>query len=144
MDTSLLLVVPVPFRVIEGRYGLDEQTCDGLGRWVEHFGRIVMAAPVLPEKQAKELSKTETWRAIADLPCADQIELVPLPYAYKPVVYFRHYSEVRKLLSAKIQECEYLCFAPSVWIGDWASVACSEAIRLDRSYAMWRIESSMK
>ncbi len=137
MDTSLLLVVPVPFRVVDGQYGLDEQTCDGLVRWVEHFGRIVMAAPILPDKQAQELSKTETWRAIADLPCADRIELVPLPYGYKPAVYFRHYSRVRKLLSAKIQECEYLCFAPAVWIGDWASVACSEAIRLHRSYAMW-------
>lgn len=137
MDTSLLLVVPVPFRVVNGRYGLDEQTCDGLVRWVEQFDRLVMAAPVLPEKQAQELSKTETWRAIEDLPCADRIELVPLPYAYKPVDYVRHYAKVRNLLRVKIQECQYLCFAPAVWIGDWASVAGSEAIRLNRSYAIW-------
>ncbi len=137
MDTSLLLVLPVPFRLVDGRYGLDEQTCDGLIRWVEHFDRIVMAAPVLADDQAKELSTTETWRAIEELPCANQLELVPLPYAYKPAMYLRHYDTVRRLLSAKIQECDYLCFAPAVWIGDWASVACLEAIKLKRSYAMW-------
>jgi glycosyltransferase involved in cell wall biosynthesis len=137
MDTSLLLVVPVPFRVVNGRYGLDEQTCDGLIRWVEHFGRVVMAAPVLPEAEARELSKTETWRAIADLPCADQIELVPLPFAYKPIIYVRQYRKIRNLLREKIQDCQLLCFAPAVWIGDWATVACTEAVRLNRSYAVW-------
>lgn len=136
MDTSLLLVVPVRFRVVNGRYGLDEQTCDGLIRWTEHFDRLVMAAPVLPETETQEILD-QTWRAIEDLPCADRVELVPLPYAYKPIVFIREYSRIRKLLSAKIQECEYLCFAPCVWIGDWGGVACSEAIRLKRSYAVW-------
>jgi glycosyltransferase involved in cell wall biosynthesis len=120
-----------------GQYGLDEQTCDGLIRWCEHFDRLVIASPFATGDRAKEISKTETWRAIADLPCADRIELVPLPYGYKPIVYFRNYRRVRELLSAKIQACEYLCFAPAIWIGDWASVACSEAIRLKRSYAVW-------
>ncbi|MCU0549346.1 MAG: glycosyltransferase [Leptolyngbya sp. Prado105] len=137
MNTRLLLVVPVPFRVVDGRYGLDEQTCDGLVRWAEHFDRVVMAAPVLPEAESEELSKTETWRAIADLPCADRIELVPLPYAYKPIHYIRHYRKTRALIREKIQACELLCFAPAVWIGDWATVACEEAIRLNRSYAVW-------
>ena len=137
MDTSLLLVTPVLFRVVNGQYGLDEQTCNGLIRWAQHFDRVVIAAAVEPENLARNLSNTDTWRAIKDLPCADQIEVVPLPYAYRPIVYFRHYSAMRRLLSTKIQECEYLCFAPAVWLGDWASVACSEAIRLKRSYAVW-------
>ncbi|MGG6266061.1 glycosyltransferase [Leptolyngbya sp. AN03gr2] len=136
MDTSLLLVVPVPFRVMNHRYGLDHQTCDGLIRWTEQFDRLVMAAPVLPEKETREVATKDTWRAIEDLPCADRIEIVPLPYAYKPIIFVREYSRIRKLLSAKIQECEYLCFEPCVWIGDWAGVACSEAIRLKRSYAV--------
>jgi len=139
MDTSLFLVSPVTFRVVNGQYGLDEQTCDGLIRWVENFDRLVMAAPLLSDEQAEDFTDSEsgTWRAINDLPCADQIEIVPLPYAYRPIVYLQHYWRVRKLLSTKIQECQYLCFAPSVWLGDWAAVACSEAIRLKRSYAFW-------
>jgi colanic acid/amylovoran biosynthesis glycosyltransferase len=137
MDSSLLLVVQVPFRIMNGRYGLDEQTCDGLIRWVEHFDRVVMAAPILSEAEAKEYSRTETWRAIADLPCADRIEVVPLPYAYKLTKYIRQYGKTRSLLNTKIRECQYLCFAPAVWIGDWATVACLEAIELNRSYAVW-------
>ncbi|MBE9010481.1 glycosyltransferase, partial [Pseudanabaenaceae cyanobacterium LEGE 13415] len=70
------------------------------------------------------------------LPKADRIEIVPLPYAFKPLAYLRHYQSVRKLLSEKMQTCEYLCLMPCVWIGDWAGVACSEAIRLKRSYAI--------
>lgn len=137
MDTSLLLVLPVPLRVVRGRYGLDEQTCDGLIRWTEHFDRVVMAVPVLPEKQTLEAATKDTWRAIEDLPVVDCIELVPLPYAYKPIIFIQEYRRIRKLLSTKIQECEYLCFAPCVWIGDWGGVAASEAIRLKRSYAVW-------
>ncbi|GAP97888.1 glycosyltransferase [Leptolyngbya sp. NIES-2104] len=136
MDTSLFLVVPVPFRIVNGEYGCDYQACDGLMRWLEHFDRIVVAAPVLPDNEPHDFAKLETWKSIEQLPGFDRIELVPLPYAFKPLIYLRHYQRVRKLLSQKIQECEYLCLMPCVWIGEWAGVACSEAIRLNRSYAI--------
>ena len=136
MDTSLLLVLPIPFRILNGRCELEEQACSGLIRWAEHFDRVVLAAPIVEGAQAKILAETEASCAIDTLPCADRLEIVPLPYAYKPSTYIRHYREVRELLSAKIQECQYLCFAPAIWIGDWASVACAEAIRLDRSYSV--------
>jgi glycosyltransferase involved in cell wall biosynthesis len=137
MNTSLFLVLPVPFRIRDGQYGLDKHACRCLIRWAEHFDRVIMAAPVLNAERAVELSKTETWQAIDSLPCADQIELVPLPYAYHPFDFIRHYRKVRALLSEKIQASDYLCFAPTIWIGDWAGVAASEAIRLGRSYSVW-------
>lgn len=137
MSTSLLLVVPFVLQVVDGRFGVDQQTWSGLIRWAEQFDRLVVACPVLPESQSKAFSALETWKAIEELPCADRIEFVPLPYAYKPSEFVRHYRNIRALLSRKIQECKYLCFSPSVWIGDWAGVACSEAIRLDRPYAVW-------
>ncbi|MBE9011519.1 glycosyltransferase family 1 protein, partial [Pseudanabaenaceae cyanobacterium LEGE 13415] len=70
MDTSLFLVVPVPFRIVDGQYGCDYQACDGLMRWLEHFERIVLAAPVLPENEPHEFSKLETWKSIEQLPKA--------------------------------------------------------------------------
>jgi glycosyltransferase involved in cell wall biosynthesis len=97
-----------------------------------------MACPRLPADMAAAYQDTsDTWQAVADLPCADRIELVPLPYAYKVSEFSRTYAVTRQLLSAKMQAAPYLCFAIGGLIGDWAGVACQEAIKLQRPYAVW-------
>ncbi|MBD2451210.1 glycosyltransferase [Nostoc sp. FACHB-152] len=137
MRKGILLVMPVPFREIGGRLGFDDQTCQGLVRWAENFDRVVMACPLIPESLVADSDTSMTWQAIADLPCADKLELVPLPYAYKIPDFIKTYKTTRQLLSAKIQESEYLCFALSGLIGDWGAIACLEALKLKRPYAVW-------
>lgn len=137
LQKVILLVMPVPFREVRGRLGFDDQTCEGLVRWAENFDRVVMACPVMPESVAEKSDTSMTWQAIADLPCADRLELVPLPYAYKIPDFIRAYKTTRQLLSAKIQECDYLCFALGGVIGDWGAIACLTAIKLKRPYAVW-------
>ncbi|QLE59527.1 glycosyltransferase [Nostoc sp. TCL26-01] len=137
MKKGILLVMPVPFREVGGRLGFDDQTCEGLVRWAENFERVVMACPVIPEDVAANSETSMTWQAIADLPCADRLELVPLPYAYKIPDFIKTYKSTSQLLSNKIQECEYLCFALSGVIGDWGAIACLTAMKLKRPYAVW-------
>ncbi|WGV27800.1 glycosyltransferase [Halotia branconii] len=137
MQKEILLVMPVPFRTVEGRLGFDDQTCEGLVCWAENFDRVVMACPVMPEDIAANSDTSMTWQAIADLSCADRLELVPLPYAYKIPDFIKHYQTISQLLNKKIQECQYLCFALSGVVGDWGAIACLEAIKLKRPYAVW-------
>ncbi|AUT02013.1 hypothetical protein CLI64_17380 [Nostoc sp. CENA543] len=134
---GILLVMPVPFRMVEGRLGFDDQTCEGLIRWAENFDHVVMACPVIPEQVFATSETSLTWQAIADLPCADKLELVPLPYAYKIPDFIKTYKATSQLLSEKIQKSQYLCFALSGVIGDWGAIACLEAIKLQRPYAVW-------
>lgn len=135
MSKKIFLVTPVSLRRVNGRLGLDEQTCEGLVRWTENFEQVIFACMVMPERVTP--SSSETWRAIDDLPCRDRIELVPLPYAYRIQDFIRTYRRTRQLLRAKIRESQYLCFSPCTLVGDWAGIACLEAIGLNRSYAVW-------
>jgi glycosyltransferase involved in cell wall biosynthesis len=137
MKNKILLVMPVPFQKVEGRLGFDDQTCQGLVRWAENFERVVLACPTLPEDIAAKSDTSITWQPIADLPCADRLELVPLPYAYRLQDFIRTYRTISQLLKTKIQECQYLCFGIGGLIGDWAAIACMEAIKLKRPYSIW-------
>ncbi|HBB31979.1 MAG TPA: hypothetical protein DDZ80_04630 [Cyanobacteria bacterium UBA8803] len=137
MKKKILLVMPVPFRKIEGQLGFDQQTCKGLVRWAENFEQVVMACPTLPEDMAAKTAPITTWQPISDLPCAERVELVELPYAYKLPDFIQTYKSTRQLLKAKIQECQYLCFGIAGLIGDWAAIAGLEAIKLGRAYCIW-------
>jgi glycosyltransferase involved in cell wall biosynthesis len=137
MEKKLLLVMPAVFEERAGQLGFDDQTSSGLVRWAENFDRVVIACPILPEYMATKSNTSTTWQPIADLPCADKLELVALPYAYKIQDFIKSYKTIRQLLKTKIQECQYLCFGICGLIGDWGAIACLEAIRLRRPYAVW-------
>ncbi|NDJ16068.1 glycosyltransferase [Myxacorys almedinensis] len=135
MSKTLFLVTPVLLRNVNGRLGLDEQTCEGLIRWAENFEQITFACMVLPEHVRQVNS--ETWRAIDDLPCRDRIEFLLLPYAYRLPDFLRTYRQTQQILRSKIHESQYLCFHLCVLIGDWGGIACLEAMQLNRPYAVW-------
>jgi glycosyltransferase involved in cell wall biosynthesis len=137
MEKKILLVMPVPFQKVEGHLGFDDQTCQGLVRWADNFERVVVACPTLPEHIAAKNHTSITWQPIADLPCADRLELVSLPYAYKLQDFLLAYKTISQLLKTKIQESQYLCFGIGGLIGDWGSIACLEAIKLRRPYCIW-------
>jgi glycosyltransferase involved in cell wall biosynthesis len=140
-QNSLLLVNSVPLREVDGQLGLDDQTCAGLVRWAENFQRLVIAGPALPEHIAVQQQNSSTagtkWQAVKDLPCADQLEFVPLPYAYKLRDFTKVYAKTRELLKEKIQQNQYLCFVIARPIGDWGGIAALEAIKLRRPYTAW-------
>jgi len=140
MKEKLLLVNPVIMRELKGKLGLDDQTCQDFMRWTEHFDRVVFACITLPEHVVDHTSISvagTNWQAITDLPCADKIEVIKLPWAYRLQNFIPTYPATRKLLKEKIEECKYLCF--NIWglVGGWGSIACLEAIKQGRSYAVW-------
>jgi glycosyltransferase involved in cell wall biosynthesis len=134
MTHTLLLITHVPSQIRDKQLGIDDQTCQGLIRWAEHFDHITMTTVQLPQSAVETPA---TWQAIADLSCAKQVSVIPLPYAYTLPNFIQTYQATRQLLRKLIQANRYLCFTLGAIVGDWAAIACLEAQRQNRAYAVW-------
>jgi glycosyltransferase involved in cell wall biosynthesis len=128
---GMLIVLPAPFSMQQGKLMFELQACNGVEKWADHFGKVVVVAPLLPDEiVARE--KTLVWRDAATLAQPDRIEWVPVPWAYT----IKHYRKTRKLLSELINRCQYLQFPLGGLFGDWGAVAAIEAYRQQRPYAI--------
>ena len=134
-DGSMYLVLPVPFRVAEGKTFVECQAANGLDRWADHFSRVVVAAPVIPEAKVRNL-KGFCWRDVETLEHRDRIVCQPLPWAHTPGAFAHSYAATRKKVGETIFQCQYLQFAIGGLVGDWATVAALEAIKQRRRYAI--------
>ncbi|MDG3004966.1 glycosyltransferase [Paludisphaera mucosa] len=135
---SLLLVLPVSFRRDQaGRLLFESQACNGLERWAENFGRLVVACPLAPGVARDGDETSEIYLPVDDLPSRDRIEFITLPTAYRMLAFAKAYRGARAALAAAIPRCQYLCFAIGGLFGDWASVAALEAHRQGRPFSVW-------
>lgn len=132
---SMYLVLPVPFRMAEGKVLVECQAANGLDRWADDFDQVVVAAPVIPEGEVPNLSGF-CWRDLDLLAHRNRIVFQPLPWAYTPRPFFSQLAATRKLMRASIAQCDHLQFAIGGLVGDWAAVAALEAIRQGRRYAV--------
>jgi glycosyltransferase involved in cell wall biosynthesis len=132
---SMYLVLPVPFRVFEGRIFVESQAANGLDRWADNFDRLLVAAPVIPESQLASLSGF-IWRDVETLQHRERIVCQPLPWAYTPGPFFSQLTATRRLIAESIAQSQHLQFAIGGLIGDWAAVAALEAIKQKRRYAI--------
>lgn len=133
--SGMLLVLPAPFYKIEGKLVLESQACNGIEKWADHFGKVIVVAPMLPTEIA-EREKTFVWRNTATLAQPGRFELVPVPWAYSIKLFIKHYASTRKLLASLIDRCQYLQFPLGGLFGDWGAVASLEAQRQHRPYAV--------
>lgn len=142
--SSILLVLPVPFREIDGTLHIESQAANGLDRWADNFDTVVAACPLLPETVAEKRSSWK-WLPESALNHRKRVRLAALPLAWSLGAFAGAYGRVRRKLSGFIEECDYLQFAIGGLVGDWPSVAALEARRMARPYAVWtdRVESEV-
>lgn len=137
---SLLIYAPVPLvRTPDGLY-LEDQACNGLRLWTEHFDRLTTMHPV------SDGPLPESWVPITSVgKNLDRIEVLPLPMAYRPDQFLRHYRATRNLIRKEIGKADYLAFSIGGLAGDWGSVAAWQAHRAGRDFAIWtdRVESEV-
>jgi glycosyltransferase involved in cell wall biosynthesis len=133
--SGMLLVLPAPFYRIEGKLVLESQACNGIEKWADHFGKVIVVAPMLPDRIA-ERERTVVWQDTATLSRPERFELVPVPWAYSIKLFTIHYASTRKLLAGLINRCEYLQFPLGGLFGDWGAVAALESHRQHRPYAV--------
>ncbi len=139
-DSSLLHYVPVPLHIQGGESYLESQACNGLRRWADNFDRLTFMFPQI------EAPPPIGWKPIASVgPALEQIEVVPLPMAYRPDQFLRHLPATRRRIRDLIGKSRYVGFAIGGLFGDWGAVACLEAHRMGKPYFVWtdRVESEV-
>lgn len=130
-----LLVLPVPFRQVGGQLFVEHQAAHGILCWRQHFESLIVSAPVLPEAGVTQQRLREmAWVPAPDL--VSNVQLVPLPWAYRLRDYLHHRKTVQATLTECIRQSRYLQFAIGGLHGDWAAMAAQIAQRLDRPYAV--------
>lgn len=132
----LLLVTHVPLKKEHGGFSIDDQTAEGLVRWSENFGRVAYAGIELPDAHLEHLSST-TWTPIGGLPCADRIDVIAMPHAYKIGTFVATYKQTRTMLAKEIARSRFMCFTLGALFGDWGGIAALESIKQRRAYAVW-------
>lgn len=136
----LLIYAPVPLHQTESGLLLEDQACNGLRLWAENFERVTAMYPV------EHGPPPPSWQPIETVGAnMERIEVVPLPTAYRPDQFLRHYRQTRNLIRTKIDEADYLCFSIGGLWGDWGSVSCFQARKKGRPYGVWtdRVESEV-
>jgi len=137
---SLLIYAPVPlFKGPEG-YLLEDQACNGLRLWSKHFSKVTVMHPV--EKGPPPPSWIPLEGSGIDF---SKVEIIPLPTAYRPDQFFRHYFATRKIIRDAILRSRFLAFSIGGLFGDWGSVGSWQAYRMGRQFAIWtdRVESEV-
>ncbi len=135
MKEKLLLISPLPTRYTAGELEIDEQALNSeFTQILNHFEYLTVGCLLLPESY-RENSENSAWCKVSSSPLSDRLEIIPLPYAYKLTDFITTFKKTRDLLRREISNAKYLAFSPYVLIGDWAGVACLEAMSLGRSYA---------
>lgn len=136
----LLIYAPVPLVQTEAGLHLENQACNGLKLWSENFDEVVAMYPVLYGPLP------EAWQPISMIGSnLDRIRVLPLQTAYRPDQFVRHYRATRDLIRVEIAAADYLSFSIGGLFGDWGSVACWQAHRAGRDFAVWtdRVESEV-
>lgn len=138
--TKLLIYAPVPLvQTASGLY-LEDQACNGLRLWAEHFDELVTMHPV------SHGALPEAWVPLNSIGRnLNRIRVLPLPAAYRPDQFLRHYRATRNLIRSEIDKADYLAFSIGGLSGDWGSVGAWQAHRTGRPFAIWtdRVESEV-
>lgn len=136
----LLIYAPVPLFDHAGELHVERQAVNGLRLWAENFSGVTVMMPV-----------SRAPPPVGWLPLAEQdavlagVRFEPVPMAYRPDRFLRAYRGVRAQIGALLGEHDYLSFAIGGLFGDWGAVACFEAHRQQRRFAVWtdRVESEV-
>ncbi|MDB9525544.1 glycosyltransferase [Oscillatoria sp. CS-180] len=133
MHEQVLQVFPSVLRSVDGQLLIDIDWLDALKIYLKNFEKVTLACPVTTDNNNFGLQKCYP---VEKLSYGHRLEFLPLPEAFKVNDFIKNYSVVRSLLSKRIQESQYLEFSPHALVGDWAAVACLEAIQQDRPYVI--------
>lgn len=138
---TLLLYLPVPVHRRDGVLCLEDQACNGLRLWAEHFDRLIVMIP-----ETTDGDPPEAWIPITSVgPAFERIEMVILPEAWRPDRFFRLLPSQLPRIRDAIGRADWLGFAIGGLFGDWGSVAAWAAHRMGKPFYIWtdRVESEV-
>ena len=127
------LVVAVPFLRQGNDLYMELQALDGLQRWVNNFGSMILAAPTANAEYIANYPGI-AWAPANALSAS--VQFVPLPMAYRVKEFARVFRATRARLAACIDNAELLQFGIGCLVGDWGGVASEIAISKGRKFAV--------
>lgn len=132
--SSLLLDVGVPFRMRCGELLLEAQAHHGVQRWLDHFDRVTLCAPIVPEAL---VDPSMQWIAAKPLMQGGRLAVAGLPWGYDVRGHMTHVAAVRRTFRELIPRHDRLCFANFGWLGAWGRIGAEEAFAQNRRFAVW-------
>lgn len=140
MPETLLLYLPVPLCRRDGVIMLEDQACNGLRLWAQHFDRLLILQPLSDDEPPP------SWVPIERVgPALERIEFVTLPLAYRPDRFLRALPRTLPLIRQAIARADLVGFAIGGLFGDWGSVGAWAAHRMGKPFYIWtdRVESEV-
>ena len=139
-DGALLLYVPVPVHGPPDAAMFEPQACNGLRLWADNFPRLIVLSPRGEGPAPRDYVPLDRIG-----PALERIEFALVPDAWRPDRFLRALPAGRRLIRDLIARADYLSFAIGGLFGDWGAVACWEAHRQRRPFAIWtdRVESEV-
>jgi len=137
---TLLIYVPVPLHRRDGILSLEDQACNGLRLWADHFDRLIV---LIPES---DRPAPPSWVPLDRVgPALERIEIVTLPEAWRPDRFLRALPAALPRIRDAIGRADLLGFAIGGLAGDWGSVAAWTAHRMGKPFYIWtdRVESEV-
>lgn len=140
-DATLLISVSVSLhQAPDGTLLLEDQACNGLRLWAEHFAHVIVIIPLDPGPPPS------AWVPIEKVgPSLSRIRIEIVPQAYRPDHFLRAYLPVRRQIRRLVEQADYMGFAFGGLFGDWGAVAAIEARRAGKPHYVWadRVESEV-
>ena len=137
---TLLIYAPVPLHRRDGALCLEDQACDGLRLWLDHFDRLIL---LIPESAAPA---PPAWVPLDRIgPALERIEIVTLPEAWRPDRFLRALPRALPRIRDAIGRADFLGFAIGGLMGDWGSAGAWAAHRMGKPFFIWtdRVESEV-
>jgi glycosyltransferase involved in cell wall biosynthesis len=133
---SILLFSHSPFFRVNDTVFFDTQAQNGLRLYAENFDVVRIMAPLVEGPQDGPPSGASALKPFLD--AHPTVEPVMLPRRGTVKFLTRDLRPGRKVIREQIAASQYLVFGFSGYIGDWGTVACRMAARMDRPYAVFK------
>lgn len=133
-NNLLLVLAPLQAKDQYGTMFYEKQASNGISRWAENFDEVTVACPALSYESR---STTFEYLPLSEIEHIGRIRFVELPHSWNLMKFLSLYESTKQILAGLIADNQYLCFGIGGLIGDWGSVACLEAHRMQRKYSVW-------
>jgi len=130
---TLLLHLPAPLYRRDGEFLLDDQACNGLRLWAEHFAQVIVLVAI------EEGAAPGSWVPLDRIgPSRARIEFIHLPSAWRPDRFLRALGPTRKIIRAALSRADYIgATLGGASFGDWGAVLAREAHALGLPFYIW-------
>lgn len=130
---TLLIHLPASLYRRGDVFLMDDQACNGLRLWAEHFQHVIVLAVV------SDGTPPASWVPLDRIgPSRERIEFVHLPDAWRPDHFLMALGKGRRRIRDALVRADYIgTTLGGASFGDWGAVIAREAVKLGLPFYVW-------